>query len=141
MKRTLVLLSERNHYFQKFKAVNEAELIRLKKGDFTNIDIFYKNRESLLNMVAHIEDLIEKRITMTTPAESATIEMRTELLGLLKGKDQLIKDILAQDLEILGLIDREKSKIITDLKTLNNGRKALSAYQHSSPSYQLDEEL
>ncbi|MCB0394958.1 MAG: flagellar protein FliT [Bdellovibrionales bacterium] len=141
MQRTLVLLKERNHYFGKFKTINESELIRLSGGDFSNIDVFYKTRENILNMVAHLEDMIEKRLNSNETEDDVTVEMKSILVETLKEKDRLIKTILAQDLEILDYIEKEKNKIIIDLKTLTTGRKALSAYQHSTPLHRLDEEL
>ncbi len=141
MERILVLLNERNHYFKKFKNANDAELLRLRKSDFSHIDIFYKTRENILNMVAHIEDLIETRLGSPEIPNAPTREMKKQLVVVLNEKDRLVKDILSQDLELLSMIDDEKSKIISNLQTLTNGKKAIGAYKHSTPTPRLDEEI
>jgi len=141
MQKILDLLKERNTCFEKFKAINNAELIRIKSGDFNNIDIFYRSRENILNMVSNFEELIEKRVTVASPEGEIPREMKIDLMKVLREKDNLIKYILAQDLEIMSLIEEAKTQIIYDLRTLTTGRKALNAYQHGTKVRTLDEEI
>ena len=43
-------------------------------------------------------------------------------------KDKLVTSILAQDLQMLEYIEKEKSAIIKDLKQTNQARRAVGAY-------------
>jgi hypothetical protein len=52
------LLKEKNHYLKKFYTLNKAEIFRLGEGDFSRLDSFYQSRETILDMITHIEALI-----------------------------------------------------------------------------------
>ena len=54
--------------------------------------------------------------------------------------DDLVTQILAQDLQILAVIEQTKSDIIRELRTVQAGKKAVGAYKSGDAPNKLDEE-
>jgi len=126
MERVIALLKEKNDYLEKFYSVNEHELINFAAGDFENVEIFYQTRDKFLDLIRCIDQLLEdenNRMFMND-----TDAGRNEVARLFAEKDRLANAILAQDVEILAHIDREKSKIIKELRGTQQARKAVGAY-------------
>ena len=126
MDRVISLLSEKNDYLEKFFAVNEHELINFGAGDFENVEIFYQTRDKILDLVRCIDGLLDEengRMHM-----NVTEVHRAKVAKLFSVKDELVGSILAQDLQMLEYIEKEKSQIIRDLKTTQNARRAVGAY-------------
>jgi hypothetical protein len=51
----------------------------------------------------------------------------------------LVTRILAQDLQVLSLIEQAKSNIIKELRSVQAGKKAVGAYKSPTQSNKLDE--
>ena len=126
MERVIALLKEKNFYLEKFFAINEHELINFGAGDFENVEAFYQARDKILDLVRCIDGLIEEENART--ATPITNEQRKEAEGLLKHKDEWVKAIVAQDLQLLEYVEKEKSNIIRELKTNQAARRAVGAY-------------
>jgi hypothetical protein len=138
MDRVIKLLQEKNDYLVKFHAINEHELLSLAEGDFENVAAFYQTREKILELMRCIDGYIEN-VNESIVSASVTSEQRSEIEKILKQRDDMVADILAQDLRILEFIDKEKSKIIRELTTTRQARKAVGAYAHAERISQLDE--
>ncbi|MGE3972896.1 MAG: hypothetical protein AB7F59_00065 [Bdellovibrionales bacterium] len=132
MEQVLKLIKERNSYLRKFYTINKAELFRLNEGDFTRLEFFYKNRENLLEMVAHIERLIDQGIKATPVAQAIKPEMKTSMKEELDFKDQIITEILRQDVDILAIIESTKNQIIKELHGVSKTKQAVSSYHSES---------
>jgi hypothetical protein len=133
------LLSERNRYLSQFSVINKVQIERLKNGNFEQLSEFYMTREHILAVVEKIELLLSQKLEQTSTEVSD--ENRSSVEGLLQAKDKVIKEILDQDLEILSTIEKEKSNILTELKTLKKGRQTISAYKSGITTTKLDEEV
>ncbi len=126
MDRVISLLEEKNDYLEKFYAVNEHELINFGAGDFENVEIFYQTRDKILDLVRCIDGLlVEENDRMHM---NVTEGHRAKVAKLFAAKDAVVGSILAQDLQILEYVEKEKSQIIRDLKTTQNARRAVGAY-------------
>ena len=126
MERVIALLKEKNFYLEKFFAINEHELINFGAGDFENVEAFYQARDKILDLVRCIDGLIEEENARTvTPV---TTEQRKQAEGILKQKDEWVKAIVTQDLQLLEYVEKEKSNIIRELKTNQAARRAVGAY-------------
>jgi hypothetical protein len=126
MERVIALLREKNDYLEKFYAINEHELINFGAGDFENVEIFYQTRDKFLELIHCVDQLLEdERNRMFI---NDTDENRYEVSRLFAEKDRLANAILAQDVEILAHIDREKTKIIKELRGTQQARRAVGAY-------------
>lgn len=126
MERVIALLREKNDYLEKFYAINEHELINFAAGDFENVEIFYQTRDKFLELIHCVDQLLEdERNRMFI---NDTDENRHEVSRLFAEKDRLANAILAQDVEILAHIDREKTKIIKELRGTQQARRAVGAY-------------
>jgi HPt (histidine-containing phosphotransfer) domain-containing protein len=139
MERVIALLREKNQYLEKFYWVNEQELINFGVGNFDSVEDFYQVREKLLELIAMVDGLVEGENTRT-PLPPVNVALRSEVQLILTSKDELVKAILAQDLQILTYIDKEKSNIIRELKSNAQAKKAVGAYATSERMKQLEQE-
>lgn len=140
MKRVLDLLTQKNHYLEKFYALNEGELTNFAQANFDNLDVFYKSREDILNVIRYIDNQTEVAQNQIPDSKVATAEERNELIDMLSIKDEYVARILEQDLQILSCIEKTKNNIIRELQEVRRNRKALSQYKSPQHSTRLDEE-
>ncbi len=140
MNRLMSLLKEKNHYLEKFANINELELMNFSEGDFENLEYFYQTREQILELINSIDGLIGEEEARVLGRIQIPDEARLVITTLLNEKDQWVKQILAQDLLVLSHIDREKSQIINELRSVKKVKKVIHAYHSGNQSRQLDEE-
>lgn len=138
MDRVIALLREKNHHLEKYYWVNEQELINFGAGNFDSVEEFYQARDVILDMIRKIESLIEEE--NSTLSGQASDDQRSEVELLLRSKDELVKSILAQDLQVLAYIEREKSNIIRELRANATAKRAVGAYANSERLKNLDQE-
>lgn len=133
MERVIQLLSEKNTYLEKFYYMNEQELINFAEGNFETVEPFYQARDKVLDLISCLDGLLDEQNNATTPDDvmKVTDSQRSEIGDLLRAKDELVKAILAQDLQLLTYIEKEKSNIIRDLRDMNTARRAVGAYANT----------
>lgn len=141
MDRIIALLREKNLYLEKFYFINEQELINIGGGNFDTIESFYQARDKILDLVNCVDGLLNEENSRKPEGNSAdlTAEQRSEIEALLRSKDEIVKAILVQDLQILTYIEKEKSNIIRELSANNKARRAVGAYASTERIQQLDE--
>ncbi len=145
MTRIVQLLTQKNHYLEKFYSVNEDELLNFQVGNFDNIEAFYQTRERILETVRYIDDQIaalQKEMPDLVEGETVHVEasVRQEAREHLAIRDEYVNRIVAQDLEILSCIERAKSEIIRELRDIRKNKKAFSGYKSGAQSHRLNEE-
>jgi hypothetical protein len=130
MIRVIQLMSEKNHFLEKFMSLNEKQILRFESGNYDQIELFYNQREDLLKIIKYIDAetnkaqlAIKQSSVMLSDAERKTIKES------LKTKDNYTAKILDQDMHVLSLIDRAKSKIITELREVRKGQRAMAGYK------------
>ena len=128
--RLIQFLNEKNHFLEKFYALNEAQITRLQGGLFDELEKFYNQREDLLKIIKYIDSQIQKSHTLQkNSAASFSEEQKKEIRDALRAKELYVKHILAQDLAVLGMIDTAKTEIIMELQGVKKTRKALAGYK------------
>jgi HPt (histidine-containing phosphotransfer) domain-containing protein len=132
MERVIAILREKNHLLEKFYWINEQEIINFGGGNFETVENFYQAREQLLALIGMLDQNIEELVAVV---DQVTAGKKSEVAALLQSKDELVKAILDQDLQILTYIDKEKSNIIRELHTNKQAKKAVSAYASSERSH------
>ena len=138
MDRVIGLLREKNSYLERFFTINEHELINLGEGNFENVEAFYQAREKILELIRCIDQMINEENERFTVAAISSF-VKSEAADLLKSKDEWVEAILAQDLQVLSYVEREKSNIIRELRTTTQARRAVGAYRSNGFVNQLDE--
>jgi hypothetical protein len=136
----MTLLNDKNEHLHKFLQLNETELINFMQGNFDNLEIFYQSRETILDLIRCIDGLVEVALKDSATASSIQDQDKKDLLKILNRKNDLVTQILAQDLQILSVIEQAKSDIIKDLRQVQSARKAVGAYKSGETKNQLDEE-
>lgn len=134
------LLNDKNYHLGKFLELNEGELLNFTEGNFDNLEVFYQSRETILDLVRCIDRLIEAAAGTHTDGTEVSNENKREMMRAMNTKNDLVQRILAQDLQILSVIEQAKSDIIRELRTVQAGKKAISAYKTGDVINKLDEE-
>ena len=138
MDRVIALLRDRNHCLEKFYWINEQELINFGVGNFDAVEEFYQARDKILDHIKVIDGMISEENCRENVV--VTDVHRSEAQILLASKDELVKSILAQDLQVLTYIEKEKSNIIRELRGNAQAKKAVGAYASSERLKVLDGE-
>ena len=79
MLRIIDLLEEKNHYLEKFYALNETELVNFSSGNFDKLEHFYNTRERILEIVKYIDGQLDNvqndlhSVTNASPEERLTV--------------------------------------------------------------------
>lgn len=142
MTRVLTLLNQKNHYLEKFYALNEKELANFLVGNFDSIEAFYETREKILEVIKYIDHEIEKMQMNEVDLDSPALEMtRKRIAESFRVKSLYVEKIVQQDVEILSCIESAKNSIIRELQQLNRGKKAVTGYKSKTYSSSLDEEI
>ncbi len=140
MQRIIKLLKEKNNYFERFYEINESEMTNFANRNFDGLESFYQTRDSLLELIRDIDDRIDAENRGPNIECEFTQSSKVEIELLLKEKSQWVKAILAQDLHILSSVEKEKSSIITELRSTKRAKKVVGAYHSGTQQTQLDEE-
>lgn len=138
----IALLNEKNHYLEKFYALNEKELVNFLRGDFDQLESFYSTRERILEIVKYLDAQIERtqrseegRSTPTTCDERRLVREALQI------RDQYAARIIEQDLQVLSCIEATKNSIIRELQDLKKNKKAVNSYRAPTFGKRLDEEV
>ena len=140
MENIISLLHDKNYHLQRFHDLNEIELMNFVEGNFDNLEGFYNTREAILDLIRCIDRVIEQSHLMMEEPLKISNEERGKVAKALTDKNDLVTRILAQDLQILSVMESAKSHIIKELAQSKTSRKALGAYKSSGPDARLDEE-
>ena len=142
MTRVLTLLNQKNHYLEKFYALNEEGLKNFMQGQFDDIETFYESREKILEMIKYIDAEINKEDTTMIGTDPRLLEhLRKNIADSLRIKNIYVEQILKQDIEILSCIESTKNSIIKELQELQKGKKAIGGYKLRTHNQRLDEEI
>lgn len=140
MLRIINLLEEKNHYLEKFYALNEIETINFAQGNFDGLETFYNTREKILEIMNYLDGQIEIAQQATENIQEITFDERRQMKESMAIKDQYVSRIIAQDLEVLACIEAAKSNIIRELQDVRRARKAVGGYKSPTFNKRLDEE-
>lgn len=133
------LLKDKNYHLEKFHQLNETELLNFTEGNFDGLEVFYQSRETILDLVRCIDRLIEAASVAHGEPGEISDRNKQEVLKCMNAKSDLVQRILAQDLQILSVIEQEKSNIIKELRQVQGAKKAVGAYKSGEPRNKLDE--
>lgn len=138
--RIISLLNEKNHYLEKFYALNEKELKNFCVGIFENLEHFYQTREKILDILKYIDSEIDKEHEELHEAHVISSEDKSAIREALAIKEEYVSRIIDQDLEVLSQIEAAKNGIIRELQDVQKSRKGMGGYKVPNFSKRLDEE-
>lgn len=141
MLRIISLLEEKNHYLEKFYALNEIETANFARGNFDGLESFYNTREKILEIMNYLDGQLEVAQEATETPEQITADQRRQIKESMAIKEQYVTRIIAQDLEVLACIEAAKSNIIRELQDVRKSRKAIGGYKSPTFTKRLDEEV
>ncbi len=126
MEKLLNLMTEKNHYLEKFYSLNAEELVNFGDGNYENVESFYRARDKILDLIRTIDEMIDAEAKITAVPLKA--DAKADVEKLLANKDEWVTAILSQDLQVLSWIETEKSNIIKELQVVGKAKKAVSGY-------------
>ena len=135
MRSLFKLLEDKNFWYGKYLASNEAFLQALKHAPEVALDeleLFYGNRESLLKILEDLDKKVDEHLAGPFWQGEATSEERTHIQRYIREKDSVIQRIVELDEEILGLLNGLRAAGAEKLKALGKGKKALAKYRSAS---------
>lgn len=139
MERLVSLMTEKNHYLEKFYSLNETELEKFRLGNFETLDYFYQSRERILEIIKYIDgQFAESQETHADVQMPEHIKKQCREAMLIK--DQYVQKIIEQDLEVLSCIEEARNIIIKELQDLKRAKKAVSGYRQPTFGNRVDEE-
>lgn len=127
-------LEEKNYWYGKYLASNEAFLQALRHAPEVALDeleLFYGNRESLLKILENLDQKIQAELAGPEWQGEASSETRTQIQRFIREKDSMIAKIVELDTEILGTMETLRTEGLEKLKLLSKGKKALANYKSS----------
>ena len=133
------LLNDKNFHLQKFQQLNESELLNFADGNFENLEVFYQSRETILDLIRCIDRLIDQASAAHADPGNISNKSKQDMIRAMAMKNDLVTQILAQDLQILAVIEQTKSDIIKELRQVQAGKKAIGGYKSGDASNKLDE--
>lgn len=130
MIRLIQLLNEKNHFLEKFMSLNEKQIVRLEEGHFDQIEAFYNKREDMIKIIKYIDAEINKTHLVHKDINGVFTDMQKVVIKeCLRIKESYVAQILDQDMQVLGLIDKAKSDIIKELQDVRLAKKAMHGYK------------
>ena len=139
METIINLLKDKNYHLEKFHELNANELMNFAEGNFDNLEVFYQSRETILDLIRCIDRLIDAA-TATQPEKIDISDAdKKTVTSCMNMKSELVTRILAQDLQILSMIEQAKSNIIKELRQVQSAKKAVGAYKTGDVRNKLDE--
>lgn len=141
MLRIIALMNEKNHYLEKFYALNETEIHNFSMGNFEGLEHFYQTREKILDILKYVDSEIDKCHEDMDYATAVALEDKKAIREALMIKDEYVTRIIEQDLEVLTCIETAKNNIIRELQDVRKSRKVMNGYKSPTFTQRLDEEV
>jgi hypothetical protein len=146
MNRLYKLLEDKNYWYKKYLASNEAFLMALRHAPeiaIDEIELFYGNRESLLKILENLDTKVQELVeTANTRNSDPSQEEKTKIQFHIREKDSIIEKIVALDTEIIKEIEAIQAQGAEKIKAIVKGKKALSKYKSGgSQSEKLDKRV
>jgi hypothetical protein len=135
----ITLLNDKNFHLKKFFEINESELLNFAEGNFDNLEVFYQSRETILELIRCIDRLLEAAAVAKPAPEQISDQNKKAILTAMNEKNDVVSRILAQDLQILSVIEMAKSDIIKELRQVQAGKKVVGAYKSGDAVSKFDE--
>ena len=132
MIRIIQLMTEKNHFLEKFNSINDRQIVKLEAKNYEDIENFYNARENLIKIIKYLDKEIYKAHQQHKELNAVfTIRQKEVLKESLKKKEALVSKIIEQDVTVLSLIDQAKTEIIKELQDVKNTQKAMKQYDKS----------
>ncbi len=122
------LLEQKNMHLHKFYLLNEDELENFRAGNFDSLEKFYVQREGILQIIKKLDEMIERSNDVPLDLAQIDVHVKNAIDSTLKTKNEIVKRILDQDLQILSAIEIAKSNIVKEIATVASSKQLASAY-------------
>lgn len=134
MKPLFKLLDDKNYWFRKYLAANEAFFLALQHAPdvaLDELDLFYGNRESLLKIIEDLENKVQKEADKPEWSDSVSTADLTRIQAYIREKDSYIARIVQLDTDIIAIMETLRTEGLEKAKHLAKGKKALANYKSS----------
>jgi hypothetical protein len=132
MEKLFKLLEDKNYWFKKYLAANEAFYLALQHEPEVALDeleLFYGNRESLLRIIEDLENKVQKEAEGPAWAGEIDSATRTRVHAFIREKDSCISRIVQLDTDIIKRMEDLREAGLEKMRHLAKGKKALAKYR------------
>lgn len=140
----LGLLEDKNSYLTCFIELNDEELHRFSDGRFEHVEVFYQNRERVLDIIKCLDVMIAEKVEQLSGQSLAT-ELCESVQKLMGEKDRLAKQIMIQDEAVLNAIEVERNRVLAEYNETQFSKKVVGAYglpeRRQKNHQQIDDEV
>lgn len=139
----LKVINGKNRALKRFLDISTAFLGSAERGDLSGLQGFQNRRDAVIRALDLYDRRISRGVSSLVP-EDRTERLVREVREALERKDALVHEILAVDLRIISLIDREKNEILRQIATNRKQRDTLSKFKSAwmpEPGEELDGSL
>lgn len=126
----LTLMQSKNRCLQRLLDISTTFLVASEKGDFSGLDDFELQRNAIIQAL----DLYDRKIAEVVAKLSAadrTPPLLSKIEETLAEKNRLIQSILTLDDRIIQAIEREKSRIQTELANSRKSQALMNKFKSS----------
>ena len=137
------LLRSKNRYLEKFREISREFEQQADAGDFGGLERFQETRDKYLNAIARFDKQIETTVS-AMPESERTDDLKKKVSILMLDRENLVHEILAIDLRLMGRIETEKSRILRELTGTRKSKETLGKFKSSwmtSSGEELDTKL
>jgi len=135
--RLIQLLEQKNHYLEKFYALNDLQMRLLNDAEIDTLDEFYERREKILEILSYIDGQTKEALSNLQPNDAQKYEASIQKLLFIK--DEYVHRILDQEISILAKIDNLKSSVLAEIMDLKSTQKALRGYRSPASTGKISE--
>jgi hypothetical protein len=132
MQKLFKLLEDKNYWFKKYLAANEAFYLALQhepEAALDELELFYGNRESLLRIIEDLENKVQKEAEGPVWASEIDSGARTRIHAYIREKDSYISRIVQLDTDIIKRMEVIREEGLEKARHLAKGKKALAKYR------------
>jgi hypothetical protein len=130
------LLEDKNYWFKKYLAGNEAFALALEHEPVIatdELDFFYGNRESLLKIIESIDKKVQEILDSAAFENFVpNSEQKTKINYYIRDKDAILHRILELDEKIMTSLDKIRVDGEEKIRNMHKGKKALANYKSAN---------
>lgn len=119
MEEVIHYLDLKNQYYEKFFAVTTRFLEDARLDRWEDLTAFVDTRERILNILRSYDFKIAALFEELHLTEEDLLRYRPRVKSLFDRRTHLVQRIVAEDLELIGIIDERKSDAIGELRRAN----------------------
>lgn len=124
----LSLLRSKNRCLERFLAITQEFWEQAGQGDLNDLEAFQGRREETLNAISLFDRKIDEISALIRPG-SQPASLVKEVKALIDDREKLIHRILELDLKVIGVIEDERSRLLSGISAARRGKDSIAKFK------------